>query len=833
MQFFLTGRAGRWLALAAGLCGASPALAQVYKDPHAPVEERASALLASMTLAEKLDYIGGYKYFSIRGIERLGLPEILLSDGPVGLRGEGKSTAYPASILAAASWDTAAVHTLGRALGRDARARGVHVLLGPGVNIYRAPMNGRNFEYLGEDPYLAGQLAVSYIKGVQSQGVVATVKHFAGNNQEWDRNHVSSDIDERTLQELYLPAFRAAVQQGHVSAVMNSYNPVNGEHATQNPHLNRDILKGAWGFDGILMSDWVATYDGVAAAQAGLDLEMPSAAFMDSATLRPALQAGTLSEAVIDDKVRRILRIIFRYGFYDRPQLDKSIPADDPATAAVALNLARGGIVLLKNEQHVLPLTSSVKSVAVIGPNAKAYAAGGGSSLVPPFHSVSLLQGLQALAPGVQLTYAAGTTPPLEELAAKTPFYAGPGSSVAGLKAEYFANQTLVGTPTATRTEAVINHLWPAAPDVAGLPADHFSARYTGVVRPAKAGLYTFAVKSDDGARLFVDDKLVIDNWHDQGPTLRSVALPLAAGQEHAVKMEYYENGGGAQVTLGCYVEVLDFSAATRAAAAAQVAVVAIGFNNDSEGEGSDRTFALPAHQAALISAVAKANPNTVVVLNAGGNVDMSAWLPAVRGLVHAWYPGQEGGTALAEILLGRVNPSGKLPASFERQWADNPTFGNYYDPDGDKRVAYREGLDVGYRYYDHSLVKPLFPFGFGLSYTTFGYSNLRITSTAPAAATVRFTLTNTGPVDGAEVAQVYVHQANSPVARPVKELKGFVKVFLKKGESRTVTVPLDAAAFSYFKTEKKAFGYDPGTVDVLVGSSSALIRLQGSTQIK
>ena len=822
-----------FLAGAAALLAATPMAAQVYKNPQAPAEERAAALLARMTLAEKLDYIGGYKYFSIRGIERLGLPEILLSDGPVGLRGEGKATAYPASVLTAATWDTAAAHALGRALGRDAKARGVHVLLGPGVNLYRAPMNGRNFEYLGEDPYLAGQLAAGYIQGVQSQGVVATVKHFAGNNQEWDRNRVSSDIDERTLQELYLPAFKAAVQQGHVGAVMDSYNLVNGEHSTQNSHLNNDILKGTWGFDGILMSDWVATYDGVAAAKGGLDLEMPSAAFMNSATLLPALQQGALSEEVINDKVRRILRIIFRYGYYDKPQLDPSIPADDPATAAVALNLARGGIVLLKNEQHVLPFTGSVKSVAVIGPNAQPYVAAGGSSLVPPFHSVSLLQGIQAVGPGVKVTYAAGTVPPLESFAGKTPFFTGPRSAVAGLKAEYFANQTLAGPPAATRTEAVIRHVWPAGPGVAGVPADHFSARYTGVVRPAKSGRYKFGVKSDDGARLFLNGEKIIDQWHDQGPTEHSVYRQLRAGKEYPVKLEYYENAGGAEVTLACYIEVIDFTAAARAAAAAQVAVVAVGFDQTSEGEGSDRTFALPAHQAALISAVARANPNTVVVLNAGGNVDMAGWLPAVKGLVHAWYPGQEGGTALAEILFGKVNPSGKLPASFERRWADNPVFNNYYDPDGDRHVAYKEGLDLGYRYYDHSPVKPLFPFGFGLSYTTFAYSNLTVTSTGAAAAMVRFTLTNTGPADGAEVAQVYVHQAQCPVARPVKELKGFAKVFLKKGEARTVTVPLDAAAFSYFKTDKKAFGYDPGTFDVLVGPASDRVQLTGSLQVK
>ncbi len=832
MLFSFRGQ-GRWLALAAGLLAAAPAYSQAYKNPQAPVEERVATLLASMTLNEKLDYVGGYKYFSIRGIERLGLPEILLSDGPVGLRGEGKSTAYPASILTAATWDTTAAHALGQALGQDSRARGVHVLLGPGVNIYRAPMNGRNFEYLGEDPYLTSRMAVGYIRGVQSQGVVATVKHFAGNNQEWDRNRVSSDIDERTLHEIYLPAFRAAVQQAHVGAVMDSYNLVNGEHSTQNNHLNNEILKGMWGFDGVLMSDWVATYDGLAAARGGLDLEMPSAAFMNQKNLLPAIQAGTLKEEVINDKVRRILRMIFRYGFYDKPILDKSIPADNPATAAVALSLARGGIVLLKNDQHLLPLAPTVKSVALIGPNAKAYVAAGGSSLVPPFHSVSLLQGMQAVAPGLRTTYAPGTVPPLEDFAARTPFFTGPRSKVAGLKAEYFANQTLAGPPAATRTEAVIRHVWEGAPGVGNLPADHFSARYTGVLRPGKSGRYKIGVKSDDGARLYINNKVVINQWHDQGPTEYSVYQQLEAGQEYPIKLEYFENGASAEVALAAYIEVLDFTEAARVAAAADVAVVAVGFNNTNEGEGSDRTFALPAHQADLIRAVAKANPNTVVVVNAGGNVDMAGWLPAVKGLVYAWYPGQEGGTALAEILLGKVNPSGKLPASFERKWADNPTFNNYYDPDGDKHVAYKEGLNVGYRYYDQAAVKPRFAFGFGLSYTTFTYSNLNVTSTGKGTAAVSFTLTNTGPVDGAEIAQVYVHQAQSPVARPVKELKGFVKVFLKKGEARTVTVPLDAAAFSYFKTEKNAFGYDPGRFEVLVGAASDAIKLTGAVQVE
>ncbi len=358
---------------------------QLYKDAKASVEESVNEVLAKMTLEEKIDYIGGVRGFYIRSTPRLGLPEIKMTDGPVGARNDGKTTAYPASILSAATWDTVLVHRLGVALGKDARARGDHILLAPGVNIYRAPMGGRNFEYLGEDPYLAGRMAVNYINGVQSQGVVATVKHYAGNNQEWDRNNVSSDIDERTLQEIYLHAFKAAVTEAKVGAVMNSYNLVNGIHATQNNHLNNEILKGAWKFDGILMSDWVATYDGVAAAQNGLDLEMPSAAFMNRKNLLPAIKNGTLSESVIDDKVRRILRIIFRFGFYDKKQLDTSITRDNTDNAAVALDLARNGIVLLKNSNNILPLSNKIRSIAVIGPNADQYIAGGGSSYTNPF----------------------------------------------------------------------------------------------------------------------------------------------------------------------------------------------------------------------------------------------------------------------------------------------------------------------------------------------------------------------------------------------------------------------------------------------------------------
>lgn len=806
---------------------------QVYKNPKASVEERVNDMLGKMTLEEKIDYIGGYHGFYIRGIERLGLPEIKMSDGPVGTRNDGKTTAYPASILSAATWDTTLVNSLGVALGKDARARGVHILLAPGVNIYRAPMGGRNFEYFGEDPYLAGRMAVNYIKGVQSQKVVATVKHYAGNNQEWDRNHVSSDIDERTLQEIYLPAFKAAVTEGKVGAVMNSYNLVNGVHATQNNHLNNEILKGAWKFDGILMSDWVATYDGVAAAKNGLDLEMPSAAFMNRKNLLPALNDGTLQQSVIDDKVRRILRIIFRFGFYDNKQQDTLLPRDNPENAAVALELARNGIVLLKNSNNILPFSNKLRSIAVIGPNADEYIAGGGSSYTRTFHSVSLLQGIKNINKNATVTYTSGSVGPIEVHVNESEFYTAPASAEKGLTAAYFNNPNLEGSPVATIADKIINHTWPAEPGIIGIGPDHFSIRYTGVIRPSKAGVYKLSVRGDDGFRLFVNDKKVIDMWSDHGAVLKSTTMTLEAGKEYQLKLEFYENTGTAQIAFAAYKDQIDFTEAIKAAAAADVVVLSVGFNNTSEGEGADRTFELPEYQDTLINVIAKANPNTVVVLNAGGNVDMYKWISSVKGLVHAWYPGQEGGTAVAEILFGKVNPSGKLPASFEKQWQDNPTFNNYYDGDKDKRVAYKEGLNIGYRYYDNSNVKPLFPFGFGLSYTSFQYSDLKITNNGKGNVLVTFKIKNTGKLDGAEAAQIYVHQEKSNVARPVKELKGFAKVYLKQGETKTVTIPLTVDAFSYYKINKNAFGYDAGRFRILVGSSSEKILLKGNVQIK
>lgn len=817
---------------------ALPASAQVYKDATASVDSRVEDLLGRMTLEEKIDYIGGYRGFYIRGIERLGVPEIKLTDGPVGTHKDGRSTAYPAGVLSASTWNRSLVYELGKQLGRDSRARAVHVLLGPGVNILRAPMCGRNFEYFTEDPYLNAETACAYVSGLQEQGVVATLKHYAANNQEWNRNNVSSDIDERTLHEIYLPVFKAAIQKAKAGSVMDSYNPVNGVHATQNGYLNNTVLRDMWGFDGVVMSDWSATYDGVEAANGGLDLEMPRAKCMNRDVLIPAIKDGRVSESTINDKVRRILRMIFANGFFENEQHDPSVPMDNPDGAAAALELAREGIVLLKNEGELLPVKSGVKRIAVIGPNANSYISGGGSSYTFPFHSVSLLDGIREQAgDNIEILYSPGL-PTLPETVQQSVFYTAPGSDVRGLKAEFYNNPRLRGEPVDTHIDSIVNiaNGYHIATENHGLPYDHCSMRWSGVVRPEKTADYRFVVRGFDGFRLKVDDKQVINEWRDQGITLREVVLPLEAGKEYPVELEYFANVHPVDVSFGWREDRQLFDEAAALAAKADIAIVSIGFNESLERESNDRPFELPEYQDCLVNRVIDANPNTAVLVNAGSNADLSKWQHRAPALVYMWYPGQEGGTAAAEILFGKVNPSGKLPVTFEKRREDNPAYPYYYDEDGDKRVSYGEGLLVGYRHYDTKGVQPNFAFGFGKSYTTFRFSDLKVKNESAKGKplyNVSFNVTNTGTRDGKEVAQVYIRPIGAKVFRPYKELKGYDKKMIKAGETVRFDIRLDAEAFAYYKTEIHDFGYDPGEYEILVGNSSDNILLRKTVKIK
>ncbi len=830
---------------------AVPLAAQAPVPDSPAIEAKAHEMLSKLTLEQKIELIGGVDSMYTNAMPCIGLPRFKMSDASVGVRTWGPTTAYAGGVALAATWDRNFARTLGESLGRDARARNVNFLLGPGVNIARSPIAGRDFEYLSEDPYLNSELVVPYIEGVQSEGVIATVKHYALNNQEFDRHNASSDVDERTMREIYLPAFEAAVTRGHADAVMNSYNLVNNVHSTQNEFLNLKVLKGEWGFKGILMSDWDATYDGVAAANNGLDLEMPSPKFMNEQNLLPAVQSGAVKESTIDDKVLRLLRTELRYGFTGRPQFDPADATYSVADRAVALRGALESITLLKNEGHLLPLDpAKVKTVAVIGPDAwPAVPGGGGSSQATPFNPVSIVAGIgNELGPNGVVLYDRGLPDPA--LLFRHARWQG------GVKVETFANRSFSGEPvTATR------------PNVADWQPSQWtsqgrarSIRYTADFKAEKAGKYLLvaAIAGQDELSLTVDGKSLSDDQPSEGAVPKSFQLDLAQGQTIHIQADYVPHADANHFGMGVtYEPDLVSAEAKEYAAKADVVVVAVGFDSVTEGEGHDRTFNLPWGQAALIDAMAAANPHTIVVLTGGGGMNVEPWVNNVPALVDDWYPGQEGGTAVAQILFGKHDPEGRLPISFDRAWSDSPSYQWYYGNAADdtvlhtpgqngqpvdyttRHIVYGDKLMVGYRYWTTTGKRPLFPFGFGLSYTTFRFSNLHVPETATSGSTsaltvpVSFDVTNTGSVEGSEVAQLYVSDPSAKVSRPERELKGFEKVRLAPGETKHVTLNLDARAFSYWSEVAHDWAIDPGKFVVRVGDSSENTPLDAAITVK
>jgi beta-glucosidase len=801
------------------------------------VDARVDSLLKKLSLEEKIDLIGGVDAFYIRANEKIGLPRLKMADGPVGVRNYGPATVF-GGVGLAATWDPELAEKVGATIGQDARARGVHFMLGPGVNIYRAPMNGRNFEYFGEDPFLTARTAVAYIEGMQSEGVSATIKHFVGNNSEFDRHNADSIIDERTLREIYLPSFEAAVKEAHVGAIMDSYNLTNGTHMTQNGLFNTDLVKKEWMFPGIVVSDWDATYDGVAAANSGLDLEMPSGKFMNRATLLPAIKAGTVSEATIDDKVRRILRTAIRFGWLDHDQTDLSVSLFNVAGDQVALEAARSGLVLLKNNGNLLPLQKgSIKSIAVIGPDAHpAQPAGGGSAEAVPFTPVSVLEGITHYLGDTAKVYYSRGIPMLDDISKQMRFTTQASGGEEGLKTEIFNNADLSGTPAIVRNDKFV-HYEPARGGSGTY--GKVSIRWTGFFTPSVPGEYLAFVQGpgeNGGYRLYVDQKLVLDNWKQWYAFVGQVPITLTAAP-HQIELDYYVEKGWGKTTANLGIvrpETLVIAEAKSLAARVDAVVVAPGFDTASEGESGDRTFRLLPGQDELINQMAAVNKNTVVVMTSGGGVDMTAWVDHVPALLEAWYPGQEGGTAVAQVLFGEFNPSGRLPISIERRWEDDAAYNSYYPKEGSKKVEYSEGIFVGYRHFDKSAVKPLFPFGYGLSYTSFNYKNLTISpASSDDQVTVAFDITNTGSRAGADVAEVFVGDHHAPVPRPVKELKGFAKVNLNPGETKNVSVKLDRRAFSYYDVKTHAWTVAPGDFDVFVARSAADIELTGKVTLR
>jgi len=803
---------------------------------------RVEALLSQLTLDEKITLLGGHKEGQTQAVERLGVPHFRMADGPVGIHWWcEKSTAYPASITLASSWDRGLSHRLGKALGRDCRARGVHILLAPGVNIYRSPLCGRNFEYLGEDPVLAGELVASEIRGIQDQGVAATVKHYALNNQEFDRHDVSSDADERTIREIYLPAFEKAVKEGGVAAIMTAYNLVNGSHCSQHDWLIKTVLREEWGFQGVVMSDWSSVYSTAGAINAGIDLEMPTAKFLTAGHIKTALRNGLITEETITTHVRHILALGMAFGWFDHPQKDDAIPWDDPASAATALDISRAGMVLLKNENQFLPLcVGKIKNVVVLGHHAgRSITCGGGSAYTPPYHTINLLEGLKSAAPQVEFSYFPAVDLDAPEKAFKETEFRSPDGKP-GLLGEYFNNNTTSGTPIRTRQDERINFNWAFAnesfktisPDI---NPQNFSVRWHGTFTPQKDGDHVFYMLAHEGfMRLLLNGEPVADStgWgmHFSGTVTRK----LAAGQPCKIELYYYKRIGRDwnEIYLGVSHEDatrLDYSAAMTAARSADAVIVSAGFTARSEVEGRDREFSIGDLQERLILDAAQANPHTVAAIYAGGNIDMNRWIDRVKGLLYLWYPGQDGARAAAEILFGKVNPSGKLPATFEKNLEDRSSFTSYLDEDRDRRISYDDGIFCGYRHHDRQGHPPRFPFGFGLSYTTFSYQNPKLAKQVlkyNETLTVSVDITNTGKCEGTEIVQFYVRDEKASIPRPLKELKGFDKVTLSPGETKTVTVHLPPRAFQFWHPDRNQWFAEPGIFEILIAASATDIRL-------
>lgn len=807
----------------------------VCKHANDPIEAQADAWLGAMTLDEKLALLGGTGFDTV-GVPRLHVPALRMTDGPVGVRAE-QATAFPASVLLAATFDPDLAERVGAAIARETKSHGKNVILGPAVNIVRSARNGRNFEYLGEDPMLAGRMAAGYIRGVQNQGVLATVKHLAVNNQETERRTISAEVDPRTLHEIYLPAFETAVKEAGVWAVMCAYNRVNGIYACEHEGLLDRILRRQWGFRGLVMSDWGADHGFPRAMHAGLDLEMPVAVAYQPALVRKALEDKTLDAATLDGLVRRQLRAIAAL------RLDEQVPERPEDTDTLehrTLNhvAAREGIVLLKNEKDFLPLDrNKLRRIAVVGPRGDHIDGGGGSAHVTGTRQVSLVSALrQALGDKVKVDFAPGeiTLDGLEPIPASalTP---PAGHDGKGLLGEYFPNRDFSGAPKMTRVDPMVNFHWELGAPAPGFPVENFSARWTGKLTPSKSGLYLLAIRSDDGARLFVDGKLAIDNWGEHPPTLKTVQLDLVAGKSYDLRLDYYEYIIGASVELLWRQGERDpMRKVAEVARGADVVIAAVGDGMGDETEGDDRTsLALPGQQDAIVRAAAKVNPRVVVVTTTGAAVAMP-WLGQVKAVLHAWFPGQEGGTAMTDVLLGETSPSGKLPVSFPKRLEDEPCFGNFPGKDG--KVTYQEGILVGYRWYDTRKVEPLFPFGYGLSYTSFAYSDLRVSAfDASRGMTVRLKVKNVGHRRGAEVVQIYVHAPDTGIERAEQELRGFARVDLAAGEEREVGVTLPVRAFAYFdasRPEADAWRVAPGSYEIRAAASSRDVRARTTVTV-
>ncbi|MCL6654636.1 glycosyl hydrolase [Agrobacterium rubi] len=799
-------------------------------------------ILNQMTLEEQVSLLAGADFWTTVPVERLGVPKIKVTDGPNGARGAGslvagvKATCFPVAIALGATWNPELVERMGVALAGQAKSKGASVLLAPTVNIHRSGLNGRNFECYSEDPLLTAALAVAYIQGVQSKGIAATIKHFAGNESEIERQTMSSDIDERSLREIYLLPFEHAVKKAGVMAVMSSYNRLNGTYTSEHEWLLSDVLRKEWGFDGIVMSDWFGSHSTAATVNAGLDLEMPGPSRDRGEKLVNAVENGEVKAETVREAARRILTLLERVGAFETaPDLTES-SLDLPEDRALIRQIGAEGAVLLKNN-GVLPLAkTTLDSIAVLGPNAaEARVMGGGSAQIAAHYTVSPLQGIKAaLSNANSVHHAAGCNN--NRL---INVFAG------DMHVDYFKGRQLEGGPVHSEPATKGEFFWFDLPSPELDPAN-FSARIIASFVPSDSGEHVFGMTNAGLAKLYVDGELVVNGYDDWTPgdnyfgtanTEQRHALQLEAGRSYTIIIEYCSP---ADTTDGIHLTAIRFGVekplgdaaieeAVAKAAACDVALVFVGRDGQWDTEGLDLPdMRLPGRQEELIEKIAAVNTNTVVVLQTGGPVEMS-WLDKVQAVLQMWYPGQELGNAVADVLFGDVEPGGRLPQTFPKSLSDNSaiTDNPLVYPGQDGHVRYDEGVFVGYRHHDSHGVEPLFPFGFGLGYTQFAWGEAKASSTQMGedGITVTLDVTNTGARKGSDVVQLYVRTLGSTVSRPEKELRAFTKLELEPGETKTAVMKVSVRDLSFFDVEAKAFRSDAGDYELVLAANAGDIR--------
>jgi len=855
-------------------------------------------IVQQLTLDEKCILLSGKNMWETASLERLGIKSLKMTDGPAGVRGskwvDGSHTTYiPCGISLGATFDPALVEKVGAVLGQEARAKQAHVLLAPTMNISRSPFGGRNFENFGEDPLLTGTMATAYIRGVQSQGVGACMKHFVANDMETRRFNMDQAIDERTLREIYFKPFEMALKAEPWTA-MTAYPKINGKHVDMSMHIVHDVLRQEWGFGNLVMSDWGGLNDTVESILATTDLEMPGPPIRYGKALSAAIRAGHVSEREhIDPSVRRLLGLLARAGLlkqgaeYPKPgkaslagEYDVSKETiigirkvheneenlDRPEFRQIARDAAAAGIVMLKNSNSILPLKpSEIRKLAIIGPNAENSTHGGtGSAIVNPYYITNPLESITKLAkeanPEMEILHERGIytqlQPPLMGDVLKAP-----NTGATGFQVDFYRGHGLQGEILETTNwQDSLVYLMSDGDRPADVELGQpFSYRATGILHPARTGTYQFSLSNTGKAKLFVDDKVLIDNteWTQISGNFMNCGsvevfanLHLTAGQDYMIRVDnaavpppiqphdntlFHKISG---VRVGLFLlpdEKAVYNCAIEAAKAADCVVVVVGHNNDTEREGSDRTsIQLPGRTNELVSDVCAVNSNTIVVTQSACAIAMP-WSGNASGIIHAWYQGQENGNALADVLFGAVNPSGKLPLTFPKRIEDHSSYKWYPDATIDKAM-YGEGVLVGYRWFDAQHIAPLWPFGFGLSYTTFQITGARVDGSVSAdgttSAMVKATVTNTGPVEGAEVLQVYVSASPAIAEQGLqcapRSLASFQKVHLAPGASIAVDVRIDASAIRWFDEGRKSdlsptggWRVDKGTYKCFVGTSS------------